>query len=97
MNFVTLMLNIHSPRFCNCLFWALGQWFKKGGYLVGLRSNKIPFMVHFYWTRNFKILWHYAPKSPYAKRERYVPSLYFRGTVEMKIINNRKNKTNNKE
>lgn len=50
----------------NCLFWALGQFWKKGGYVIYRQANepRPGWMPHFLWSPDLHEFWEFAPENP---------------------------------
>lgn len=63
----------------NCLFYAIGQWWRVGGYVVVMKSNYgwWPHMVH------SQDLCTYTEYSPPRKVRRWFPPPLFRGAVRV--------------
>lgn len=63
-------------RRCNCLFWALGQWLRRGGYVAVVWSRRHPY-THWFHADDLTGPWRsYKP----LKKSSFV--LWFRGRIE---------------
>jgi hypothetical protein len=63
----------------NCLFFALGHWWKRGGYFIVRRSH-YGWWPHFLWSSDLAVFEQYAPLS--GGRLRWFPPLLFKGHVK---------------
>jgi hypothetical protein len=62
----------------NCLFWAVRQWAREGGYLLIRKSHYGPF-PHFLWSADLKQFSSFVPLDP---RHKLIPPPIFRGEVK---------------
>jgi hypothetical protein len=59
-------IELDGPRFANCIIWAIGQWWRKGGYIIVRRARGGvcgSFYPHVLWSRRLKTVWSYKPVS----------------------------------
>lgn len=65
----------------NCLLYALGRWWREGGYLIVRRSRfwHHPLGFHLLWSPDLLRFYDYAP-TPAIERPWWWKPLWFRGT-----------------
>lgn len=73
-----------GPYVSNCLFWAIGRWMRRGGY-VAFRRSKVGFLPHFSWSRDLKVFWAYGPNVSMRSWERWFTLALFRGRVKREV------------
>lgn len=66
------------PRLSNCILYAVGRWWRRGGYVVIRKSNYGPF-PHFMWSADLLTFESFIPMRP--AHERWFPPPLFRGRV----------------
>lgn len=64
----------------NCYLYALGQWFRHGGWVI-VRKSKYWFGPHMLWTPNLLDFYEYVPVDKSWYRERWLPPPIFHGEV----------------
>lgn len=69
-----------EPRYSNCLFFALGRWWRRGGYLV-IRKSRWGWWPHFIHCSDLRDarIEHNTPAS--GRWRWWIPPLVFRGRV----------------
>jgi len=61
----------------NCLIFALGRWYKFGGYIVARKSH-YGWWPHFLWSADLITFEHYVPDTP---KKGFFPPPLFKGTI----------------
>lgn len=75
-----------GERRSNCLIFALGRFFRRGGYLIvrASRMNRLPWLQwpHFLWAQSLEdlIVEQYVPEDA---RPKWLPPILFRGRVKV--------------
>lgn len=64
----------------NCLFWALRQWWERGGYIIARRSH-YGWWPHFLWSEDLETLEQFHPHGD-KEQGKYPPCL-FHGHVKI--------------
>lgn len=62
----------------NCVFFALSQWWKKGGYII-IRKSKWGWWPHLLWSPDLKEFWEYQPQKP--NHHLLIPPPLYRGMI----------------
>ena len=66
-------------RKSNCLFFAIGRWWNRGGYLV-IRKSRFGYWPHFLWSPDLQVFESYSPIV--GGYSRWFPPLLFCGYIE---------------
>lgn len=50
----------------NCFFWAVGQFLRKGGYVIYRQAHppRPRWMPHFLWSPDLHEFWEWSPANP---------------------------------
>jgi hypothetical protein len=62
----------------NCLFFVIGRWVTRGGYVVVKQSEYWP-GPHFIWSPDLTTFEHFIPDT---RRRRWFPPIVFKGRVQ---------------
>lgn len=71
-----------SPERCNCLVWALTQWWHFGGYILLRRSRHFWLIPHILWVAPYcGRVFSFVPTHPVQGLPALILCLWFEGTV----------------
>lgn len=65
----------------NCLLWALGMYFRHGGYIAMRRSHQWRYVPHFLWSKDLITWLGFAPVHPASGPLVGLLKWWFRGEV----------------
>lgn len=73
-------MNTPAPRKSNCLVFALGRLWRRGGYLI-MRRSRWGWFPHFLWAESLDplVIEHFVPVD--GGRPRLLPPLLFVGQI----------------